>query len=268
MPAQLHNWHLNRKECLAGRPLWPDCPTCADRTDLDTYCRFCDGTVERLYYASGGIHGWRRYERASLATLDWRWLGPALTEGIQCYADLLPAHIENGAGALLVGGVGCGKTHISVGLGLVALAHGYSVYATTFGELLLAIRASFDEAARQSEAALMQAICSVDLLILDDLGMEKPSPWAVDRLAYVINSRYSANRATLVTSNYAPERLAHMWGERVMSSLYSTSQTISLAGVRDYRMHHRLALLETVRRSATWPGTEAEIVVSEDGADK
>lgn len=135
-------WQLSRQECLAGSPLWDECLTCADRTSLDDYCRFCDGIVERAYYTSGGINDWQRYRSKSLATLDWGWLGDEAAAALQAYVNHLPEHIQQGRGLLLMGGVGSGKTHIGVGLGLLALAHGYSAYATTFGELLLADRKS------------------------------------------------------------------------------------------------------------------------------
>lgn len=228
-------WQLSRAECLAGRPLWAACPVCADRISLDAYCRFCDQRVQHAYLTSGGIREWQRFRDKSLATLDWEWLGAESTADLRAFVTELPQPIEQGRGLLLMGGVGSGKTHIGVGLGLLALAHGYTAYATTFGDLLLAIRASFDSPSGRSEAGLMETVCGVDLLLLDDLGMEKPSSWAIDRLAYLVNGRYSNQRATVVTSNFHPARLAKLWGERVMSRLHGMCDMHSLSGVADYR---------------------------------
>lgn len=265
-------WQLNRHECVAGRPLWDECPLCADRTSLDDYCRFCDGRVEHAYYASGGIHDWQRYRSKSLDTLDWRWLGDEVATALQAYVNHLPEHIRQGRGLLLMGGVGSGKTHIGVGLGLLALALGYSAYATTFGELLLAIRSSFDSPSGRSEADLMETVCGVDLLLLDDLGMEKPSAWAIDRLAYLVNERYSQQHATIVTSNFHPARLAHQWGERVVSRLLGTCTLLSVAHVADYRPVEQQGAggrqQATEDEASHWPGTEATVMVSNNGRQK
>jgi len=145
---------------------------------------------------------------------------------------------------MLTGGVGCGKTHLAVGMGIVALGLGFSVYATTLGELLLAIRASFQQEAEYSEAELLETVCGVDLLILDDLGMEKPTAWARERLAYVVNQRYAVNLATIVTTNLDLDVLEEQWSGRVMSRLYGAAQAVGLHEVTDYRRHQRQRYLE------------------------
>jgi hypothetical protein len=256
-------WRWSRAECLAGRARWAECPLCADRTDAADYCRFCDGVVESAYLASGGLHAWRRYAGKSLASLDWGWLGPQATAAVRACAEGLPHALDRGMGVLLLGGPGSGKTHLAVGLGLVALAHGYGVHATTFGDILLSLRAGFDDA-RSREAEQMARFCSVDLLILDDLGFEKPSAWAIERLAYLLNRRYADQRATLVTSGFHPAWLDQVWGEAVMSRLYTTCHFLVLTGVGDYRpveWAHQAAAVPP--GSTHWPGTEAEIVVGE-----
>lgn len=69
------------------------------------------------------------------------------------------------------------------------------------GRTLARIRASFQREAEHSEAELLETVCGVELLILDDLGMEKPTAWARERLTYVVNQRYAANLATVVSTN-------------------------------------------------------------------
>jgi hypothetical protein len=260
-------WQWSRAECLAGRALWADCPVCAERHDLDAYCRLCDAAVERAYDESGGLRRWRRYADQSLATLDWGWLGREAAT-VRAVAEALPAAIERGEGLLLAGGAGCGKTHIAVGLGLVTLAHGYTVYAATFGDVLLSLRAGFDDGCA-SEAAEMERLCTTDLLILDDLGFEKPSAWSIDRLAYLFNRRYSEQRSTLVTTGFHPSCLDEMWGETVMGRLYAVAPLLLLDGVADYRPVERARRQDhPLPHSAHWPGTEAEIVIGEEDSQE
>ena len=46
-----------------------------------------------------------------------------------------------------------------------------------------------------------------DLLIIDDLGKEKVSEWTLEKLYYVINSRYEDCLPIVITTNYDPEKL-------------------------------------------------------------
>lgn len=245
-------WSLSRAECLAGAPFWGRCEQCADRTDLAAFCRFCDGPIEWTYGTSGGIRDWDRFQDESLATLDWSWLGPEATALVRAYAEGLLDHMRAGTGLVLVGSPGCGKTHIAVGLGLLALAHGFTTHATTFGDLLLAVRSSFEKDSGVQESDLMRTVCGVDLLILDDLAMEKPSPWAIDRLSYLVNQRYSHGRATIVTTNAHPAELERVWSERVSSRLCQSGRMISLAGVGDYRSQNKDDALSSGQHADGW----------------
>ena len=48
------------------------------------------------------------------------------------------------------------------------------------------------------------------MLILDELGAQKPTDWVWDTVALILNTRYNDKRTTLITTNYpnAPAALA------------------------------------------------------------
>lgn len=58
-----------------------------------------------------------------------------------------------------------------------------------------------------------------DLVVLDDLGREKVTDWASERLYVLVNERYNALRPTVVTSNYAPAVLSERGYDAVVSRL-------------------------------------------------
>ena len=258
------NWNLSRAACLAGMPLWETCATCAERSQLDAWCPYCDGRIAVHYRQSGGLADWRRFAHKSLATLEWDWLGEMVSSQIRGFAQALPEDISQGRGLLLAGKPGTGKTHIALGLGLVGLAYGFTVYATTLGSLLLDIRATFAPQERRNEQTLVESLSEVDLLILDDLGMEQPTPWAVEKLSHLVNDRYAAQKSLLITSNFHPARLELVWGQRLMSRLDATCAMLSLFDVDDFRPIERAE--SQGQRSpflSHWPGTEAEVVVGD-----
>lgn len=89
------------------------------------------------------------------------------------------------------------------------------------------LRAGYDD---HTFAHTMDACQRVDLLILDDLGAEKPTEWVRERLFAIINDRYEHERPIWATSNLTLEALEQAAGERVVWRLLETSDVIALTG--------------------------------------
>jgi DNA replication protein DnaC len=102
---------------------------------------------------------------------------------------------------LLLGPVGVGKTHLASGLGHVACRRGYSVLFARTESLLKQLRASRLDHSLERE---MRRLISVDLLILDDFGLDTLDA-TESRDVYEILVERHQRRSTLVTSNRAPE---------------------------------------------------------------
>jgi DNA replication protein DnaC len=73
------------------------------------------------------------------------------------------------------------------------------------------------------------------LVVLDDLGAERPTDWALEQIAYVIENRYAVDAWTVVTTNYAPSDLAQrlgrddpVIGQRIVSRLLEDTTKIEL----------------------------------------
>lgn len=75
-------------------------------------------------------------------------------------------------------------------------------------------------------SALLDRARSVEVLALDDLGAERPTPYALEQLASLVERRWQAERPTIVTSNYGSRELGArlgaddpLIGERIASRL-------------------------------------------------
>jgi DNA replication protein DnaC len=77
-------------------------------------------------------------------------------------------------------------------------------------------------------------LVDADLVVLDDLGREKPTDWATERLYVLINARYNACRPTVVTSNFTPNELANRGYEPHMSRLAEDGHFVRIEAT-DYR---------------------------------
>ncbi len=102
---------------------------------------------------------------------------------------------------LLLGGNGCGKTHLAAAIARDRIEAGDSVAMVNVPDLLDELRASFAPDATQSYDRLFGRLLEVDLLVLDDLGAQKSSQWAEEKLYQLLNHRHLSRSHTVVTAN-------------------------------------------------------------------
>lgn len=117
---------------------------------------------------------------------------------------------------LLEGSYGSGKTHLAAAIGNTRLDHGDVVLFLTAPDLLDHLRSTFGEQAGESYDALFERIRTTHLLILDDLGVENPSGWALEKLFQLLNHRYVEKLPTVITTNVELETLNPRLRSRLM----------------------------------------------------
>lgn len=102
---------------------------------------------------------------------------------------------------VLVGGYGCGKTHLAAAIAQEALQRGMGPVIAVVPDLLDYLRTTFGPDADTSYDERFNAFKGADLLILDDLGTENATPWAREKLFQIINYRYNERSPMVVTTN-------------------------------------------------------------------
>lgn len=197
----------------------------------------CQGDLRRRQRISAASIP-RRYYHCRIGNFHDRGTGAliAAKRKVQEFVDEWPMQ-RDGRGLLLMGGCGAGKTHLAVAalLEIIQCGKPGHLLFSNFQDLIQAIQASFDDDAEVSKAALLRPLIETDLLVLDELGSQKPTPFVMDTLYYVINSRYNDERVTLFTTNYTDE-LNERIGERLRSRLHEMTEEVRLTGVPDYRV--------------------------------
>jgi DNA replication protein DnaC len=145
-------------------------------------------------------------------------------------------------GLLFVGPVGVGKTHLAVAI-LKTLIEDCGVKGLfcDFSDLLERIQATFSRTNTDSADDVLAPYRDAELLVLDELGARRPTPWVQDVLYGLINTRYNRQRLTIVTSNFSDtpsrtgeETLEMRIGAMVRSRLYEMCDLVVLDG-KDYR---------------------------------
>lgn len=103
----------------------------------------------------------------------------------------------NYRGLLIAGPTGVGKTHLLWGLyHELAERGGPRMEVVKLVRLLSSLRPGGD-----STQDTIDKLCRVPVLAIDDLGVQKSSPWVDERLYEIIDSRYDAMLPIVATTN-------------------------------------------------------------------
>lgn len=102
---------------------------------------------------------------------------------------------------LLTGPVGVGKTHLAVAAALNREETGDNVFFATVSDLLDQLRSAYSPDVPALPEDLLDQIKTVDLLVLDDFGAERSTPFAEDKLFQIINYRYEERLPTIITTS-------------------------------------------------------------------
>jgi DNA replication protein DnaC len=167
------------------------------------------------------------------------------------FVDAYPVDTA-GKGLLFTGSIGVGKTHLAVGvLRRLVQERGVKGLFCDYRELLKSIQNSYNPTVNTTELELLKPVFAAEVLVLDDLGAQKPNEWVWDTVALILNTRYNDKQTTIITSNYPDlppgggaqseteraareQTLGDRIGERMRSRLSEMCVCIDMTG-KDFR---------------------------------
>lgn len=132
------------------------------------------------------------------------------------------AHHLNGW-LLLMGGFGCGKTHLAAAVANEIVSLGVETLFLTVPDLLDWLRYTFGSQETSYESRF-EEIKNVRFLVLDDLGTQNTTAWAREKLFQIINHRYTHKLPTVITTNLGLNEI----DERVSSRLQDRDLVIKI----------------------------------------
>lgn len=104
---------------------------------------------------------------------------------------------ENNAGIMLFGDVGGGKTFYAGCIANALINKGVPVMMTSITRLTSAMSENFNE----KRAKILYDVANVPLLVLDDVGVERNTPYAMEQAYDIVNTRYKAGKPLVITTN-------------------------------------------------------------------
>jgi DNA replication protein DnaC len=153
------------------------------------------------YLATAGLTA--RQERFTLDTYAEACDDDEGQAALQVARAWLDRYVRGGdAGNLLLyGPIGTGKTGLAAGIVRALCESGRRAQIVNFKALLDEMKDCFD---RHQPTAHAFGVGRVPVLVLDDIGAERPTEWARDELLGIVDYRYERGLPTIYVSNYSP----------------------------------------------------------------
>jgi len=158
------------------------------------------------------------FEREPLVSIERA--NPPVVREVRAYVRGISERLAEGRGIWFTGSVGTGKTTLAMLVSKAAMEADRTVAIYSLPRLLAMLRDTYDDGSQYSLTGLIDRLCAVELLHVDDVGAEQTSPWVLEQLYTIVNTRYEEGRAMVLTTNLGEDELRAQIGERTVSRIH------------------------------------------------
>lgn len=208
-----HGWL--RTGFVDGKTQFIPCPTCSGDVQQRQATKRQAQLVQRLFGGADIPWKMRDYEFSSYPIHGDQRSMKAIQGFVRHHAN--GQDMENKRGLWLHSNPGYGKTSLAVCALKEVLRHGNTGIFVLTSEFFKRLRASFNAQARREAYSdeLLDAIETVPWLVLDDVGVEKPTDYILEQMYGIVTLRMQNQRYTIFTSNFSPRDLGTHWCKNV-----------------------------------------------------
>ncbi|EBJ7453169.1 ATP-binding protein [Salmonella enterica] len=154
----------------------------------------------------------------------------------QRYAQSWPERLASGTGLVMTGNCGTGKNHLAVSMAKnIIRNHLARVEITDVMRLTRAVKSTWRHDTGSTEDEIIERFASLDLLIIDEVGVQFGSPAEMTILQEIINARYESVLPTILISNLTFKQLKESVGERIVDRVTDGGLNRLAFGWESYR---------------------------------
>jgi hypothetical protein len=151
----------------------------------------------------------------------------------QNYADNFSKNSES---ILMSGKTGLGKTHLSLAIANEVIKKGYGVVYASAPQIISKLEKEYFSS--DKDDSLFSMLVDCDLLIIDDLGTEFYSQFAVSQFYNLFNSRMLSNEPIIINTNLTITELREKYTDRFVSRICGNARQLDFLG-RDIRIRRK-----------------------------
>jgi DNA replication protein DnaC len=209
---------------------WSKCPACAEARRLE------DERKEQERVERERLERHRRFLHE--AAIPKRFIGRtfdtyvsdtdakrAALDTAQEFVENFPANLSSGATLIFSGKPGTGKSHLASAI-LQALQPRDVRYITCL-DMVRAVRNSWRRDSETSETEVLRYFEELDLLVVDEIGMQYGTDGEQTVVFDVIDRRYREMRPLILLTNQGKDGLRQFVGDRSYDRLRETSKWVS-----------------------------------------
>ena len=199
----------------------------------DCFCRDIRLRIEKInrIYTRSGID--RKYQWKLLG--DFKSRDKLSDEARKIAYDIVHRFPDVKKGLFLWGNPGTGKTLLATIILTELIRHNaiegrfIKISRTFFNRL----KATFVEGSESygESSKIEKELSEVDVLVVDDFGVQRDSPWEQETLYNLVDARYEAEKFTIFTSNNDPAKAFRDLSQgRILSRIREMCMIIELSG--------------------------------------
>ncbi|ACR15014.1 DnaC-like protein [Burkholderia phage BcepIL02] len=233
--CEKHGAYTERGGSLTGelhRAMWFGCPQCSrearEQQELEERARQERVRQERIE-ARLNLSGIplafrdRTFDNFVAETDEQRY---ALDVARSFADNFWTKHLPAGAFLVFGGNPGTGKSHLALAILQHVMRHSTGMYTDAMA-LIRRVRATWRRDAQQSEEDVLHALgFTVDLLVIDEIGVQRGTDDEQAIVFEIINRRYRDLRPTILLTNLNGAGMKEFLGARTMDRLYERGTTV------------------------------------------
>ena len=146
----------------------------------------------------------------------------------------------NTNGLIIMGESGVGKTHLAASIANKLIENDKIVLMGRLTTLLDMIKETFKDNTKSGNE-LIELYSNVDMIIIDDLGTEKISNWALEKLYTIIENRNENRLPIIITTRFDKQGLIERFSkcqdeqlvDSIISKLYQMCYGVTLKNIKE-----------------------------------
>jgi DNA replication protein DnaC len=182
----------------------------------------------KVLYENSGLNVGEKLPKMTLGNLK---MHDGNRQAVYLVKEWLQDIREQQSGLIFAGDPGRGKTHFAAGIVRYAVDHGIRAEFHKSSKFLESLRPQKDIEKQRT----VSYYAKLPILAIDDLGKEKLSEWAYEKLFELLDERDNLMKPLIVTTNHTVDTMVRHIGDACVSRIMGSCRWVNLEGA-DYRV--------------------------------